>query len=341
MTAIRTNPGLRAAGTPPEQRGTPRDGVRLMLLDRRERRISHHIFTEVVSLLQPGDTLVINTSMTIAASIGATSGDGTPYRVHLSAPQGEDLWLVEIREPSGIGTRPAPDTAAETLALSGGGTIELLARHPRAPRLWLGLFRGVPDLARYLSRHGSPIRYQHTEGEWPLSDYQNVYAVQPGSVEMPSAGRPLTTRLITDLAAHGVTVLPVILHSGIASYESGEVPAEERYQVPEPTAQAINVLRAGGGRLVAVGTTVVRALESAADRLGRLHPTRGITDLVITPERGITVVDGLITGWHDEGSTHRLLLEALAGGDLVDLAYAEASTRGYLTHEFGDSLIVL
>jgi S-adenosylmethionine:tRNA ribosyltransferase-isomerase len=158
---------------------------------------------------------------------------------------------------------------------------------------------------------------------------------------MPSAGRPLTTRLITDLTAHGVAVLPVVLHSGVASYESGEIPAEERYQVPEPTAQAINALRAGGGRLVAVGTTVVRALESAADRLGRVHPTRGVTDLVITPERGVTVVDGLITGWHDNRSTHRLLLEALTDGDLVDLAYAEASSHGYLTHEFGDSLIVL
>ena len=158
---------------------------------------------------------------------------------------------------------------------------------------------------------------------------------------MPSAGRPLTTDIVTRLVAKGVGVTPVVLHTGVASLGSDELPYPERVKVPGWTANRVNDTHRNGGRVVAVGTTVVRALESAADADRTLHPVDGWTDLVVTPDRGIQVVDGMLTGWHEPEASHLLMLEAVAGRDLLADSYRAGLDAGYLWHEFGDSHLIL
>jgi S-adenosylmethionine:tRNA ribosyltransferase-isomerase len=188
---------------------------------------------------------------------------------------------------------------------------------------------------------GRPIRYRHTDGPYPLDAYQTIFAMVPGSAEMPSAGRPFTDRLVTALTTQGVAVAPLTLHTGVSSLEAGEDPYPEWFEVPESTAALVNHTRANGGRVVAVGTTVVRALETTVDSRGRSHPGRTWTDLVIGSDHTLGVVDGLITGWHEPESTHLDLLEAVAGRRLLAESYRNALEHGYLWHEFGDSHLIL
>jgi S-adenosylmethionine:tRNA ribosyltransferase-isomerase len=193
----------------------------------------------------------------------------------------------------------------------------------------------------YLLRHGQPIRYGYLHGTFPLDDYQNVYATEPGSAEMPSAGRPFTADLVTRLAARGVPVVPIVLHTGVSSPESHEPPYPERFLVPEVTARLVTSTRAAGRRVVAVGTTVTRALETTADDVGAVRATEGWTDLVLGPERPARVVNGLVTGLHAPEASHLRLLEAVAGQELVRTAYRAALSEHYLWHEFGDSMLFL
>ncbi|HEY7009185.1 MAG TPA: S-adenosylmethionine:tRNA ribosyltransferase-isomerase, partial [Jatrophihabitantaceae bacterium] len=178
-------------------------------------------------------------------------------------------------------------------------------------------------------------------GRYSAAAYQTVFAREPGSAEMPSAGRPFTAALVTELVSRGIVVAPILLHTGVSSQDAGEPPQPERFRVPEPTARLVNLTRAWGNRVVAVGTTVTRALESAADRDGVVCDRSGWTDLVLGPDRPARVVGGLITGWHAPGASHLQLLEAVAGAPLVDRAYTEALRAGYLWHEFGDSCLLL
>ncbi len=158
---------------------------------------------------------------------------------------------------------------------------------------------------------------------------------------MPSAGRPFTDALVTRLVARGVGVVPITLHTGFSSQEAGEAPQPEWYDVPEATARLVTSTAAAGGRVVAVGTTVTRALESAADADGRVTARRGWTERVVTPADPPRVVDGLVTGWHDPGASHLLLVEAVAGPELTQAAYDAASAERYLWHEFGDAALLL
>jgi S-adenosylmethionine:tRNA ribosyltransferase-isomerase len=171
--------------------------------------------------------------------------------------------------------------------------------------------------------------------DWPLARYQTVYANQPGSAEMPSAGRAFTPELVTRLVAAGIDVAPLVLHTGVSSLEAGEAPHPEWYRVPRFTTERAELARRLGGRVIAVGTTVVRALESAGER------SEGWTDLVIEPDTDLRAVDGLLTGFHDSDSSHLAMLEAVAGHDLLERSYAEAAERGYLRHEFGDLHLIL
>jgi S-adenosylmethionine:tRNA ribosyltransferase-isomerase len=196
-------------------------------------------------------------------------------------------------------------------------------------------------LQDYLAEQGFPIRYSYVRESWPLEYYQTVYATEPGSAEMPSAGRAFTPELITRLIARGVQFAPLLLHTGVASLEDHEPPYEEFYRVPLETARAVNVARAAGKRVIAVGTTSVRALETVADEEGITHPGEGWTRVMITPQRGLRAVNALLTGWHEPQSTHLLMLEALAGMDHLRIAYNEALRRGYLWHEFGDLHLIL
>jgi S-adenosylmethionine:tRNA ribosyltransferase-isomerase len=193
----------------------------------------------------------------------------------------------------------------------------------------------------YLQRHGRPIRYGYVRELWPLDAYQTVFARDPGSAEMPSAGRPFTAELVTELVSRGVLVAPVTLHTGVSSPERGEPPYPERYRVPETTARLVNAVRGWGGRVIAVGTTVVRALETTAAADGTVSAGDGWTSLVVTPERGLQAVDGLLSGWHDHDSSHLQMLEAAAGADLLERSYSTAMARGYLWHEFGDVHLIL
>jgi len=334
-------PPEREAHEPPEARGLARDDVRL-LVSRPDVEPAHARFRELPDILDPGDLLVINTSATLPASVDAVRPGGAVVELHLSTPLPAGLWVVELRQPALPGTLPFhADVGGESLALPGGGRVELLARYPRSGRLWVAVLHLPAPLEDYLALHGRPIRYGHVDRDWPLSAYQTVYANEAGSAEMPSAGRAFTSDLITALVARGVGVTPIVLHAGVGSLETGELPTPEPFRVTATTAARVNATRANGGRVIAVGTTVVRALETVGDTAGRAHPGEGWTELIVTAERGIRVVDGLLTGWHEPAASHLLMLEAVAGRQMLDDAYRAALAGCYLWHEFGDLHLLL
>ena len=336
-----TLPAGREASEPPERRGVPRDGVRLLVA--RPGDVAHRRFHDLPDLLEPGDLVVVNTSATLPSAVDARRADGRRQPVHVSTRLDDGDWVVELRLAGG-----GPDlgaTVGERLYLPGGVRLRLVAPYPdpqaTATRLWRAAV--APRLAPrdYLPAHGRPIGYGYLSGRFPLADRQNVYALRPGSAEMASAGRPFTAGLVARLVARGITLAPVVLHAGVSSPELHEPPVPERFHVPEDTARLVESARASGRRVVAVGTTVVRALESAAGPDGVAAPTRGWTDLVLGPGRPARVVDGLVTGLHPPQASHLLLLEAVAGAALVRSAYGAALERGYLWHEFGDSMLFL
>ena len=152
-----------------------------------------------------------------------------------------------------------------------------------------------------------------------------MFAREPGSAEMPSAGRPFTPALVAELVSRGILIAPVTLHTGVSSPEVGEPPFPERYDVPESTARLVNAVHTWGARVIAVGTTVVRALETVAGPDGTVAAGRGSTGHLVTPASGVRAVDGLLTGWHEPRSSHLQLLEAVAGRDLVERSYREAA----------------
>jgi S-adenosylmethionine:tRNA ribosyltransferase-isomerase len=339
------------AGTPAELRqaggrlgSDARSGVRLMVGHRRDAGITHHRFTELGDVLAAGDVLVVNTSAVVPAALEARGTAGESVRLHLSTEQPGGFWVVEPRRPAGPGTERYRGSPPEILLLPEGGRAELLALYPAGTahqRLWLARLDLPGDTLAYLARAGQPIRYAHVDEPWPLEAYQSVFSRHPGSAEMPSAARPFTHPLVTELVTRGITFAPVTLHTGVSSQEAGEPPYAERYEVPAATASLVNGAHADGRRVIAVGTTVVRALESTADESGRAHPGRGWTELVVTAERGVRVVDGLITGWHEPESSHLAMLEAIAGPDLLAASYTAAVAEGYRWHEFGDSHLIV
>jgi S-adenosylmethionine:tRNA ribosyltransferase-isomerase len=333
VSVAAAQPGRLEAHEPPEARGLRRDEVRMLVAT--GDGLAHGQARDLPAHLRAGDVLVVNTSATLPAALTAVRADGSPLALHLSTPDGPRRWIVELRRD---GERFAGGRAGERLALPGGATATLLAPYLAGARLWLAaLDTAEVPLLDYLARHGAPIRYGYVE----LADYQTVFALHPGSAEMPSAGRPFTPELVTALVARGIAVAPLLLHTGVSSLEAGEVPYPERYAVPAATARAVNAARAGGGRVVAVGTTVVRALETVARADGAVEPGAGWTHHVVTPEVGVRAVDGLLTGWHEPDASHLLMLEAVGGRALVAASYAAALRCGYRWHEFGDVHLVL
>jgi S-adenosylmethionine:tRNA ribosyltransferase-isomerase len=331
-------PHALEAIAPPEARGLARDEVRLMVAQRDSDQIEHAQFRDLPRFVRPGDVLVVNTSKTMPAALAATREDGSELTLHVAtqAPHmpGDAWWVVELRDTKHV-------RAGELIAVGGGASFELAAPYAGGTRLWLARFHGAVALPAHLARHGRPIRYSYVRERWPLADYQTAFALQPGSAEMPSAGRPFTPELISRLVAQGTLVAPLTLHTGVSSPERHEPPYPERYAVPDVTARLVNHVRASGGRVIAVGTTVVRALETTAAPDGTVSASAGWTGLVVTPERGLYAIDGLITGWHEPEASHLQLLEAAAGEQLLRRCYDEALTAGYLWHEFGDSHLVL
>jgi S-adenosylmethionine:tRNA ribosyltransferase-isomerase len=326
------------AREPAEERGRDRADVALMAVSRGDGSIEHARFRDLHRFLRPGDLLVVNTSATLPAALPARLGE-REVELRLSTPTADGNWVVELRtaERLPFGRPPAP----ARVELPAGAHAELLAPYARSERLAVARL-GIGVLYEdYLREHGHPIRYGHMDREWPLSAYQTAFAFDPGSAEMPSAGRPFTPELVAELVARGILVAPVTLHTGVSSLELGEAPYPERFSVPQATARLVNAVRLWRGRVIAVGTTVVRALETVAASDGTVASAADWTNLVVTPERGLRAVDGLITGWHDPDSSHLQLLEAALGRELLERSYGAAIARGYLFHEFGDVQLVL
>ena len=327
---------------PPEARGVARDRVKLLVAT--PERVAHTRFSELGDYLHPGDLLVVNNSTTLPAAVDGIRA-GVAIAVHLSTELDDHVWVVELR-PAADATGHLKDVEpGERIGLPGGAALEVTASYPDAgaagSRLWTVRVAVEGDVTSYLSRHGRPIRYSYVPTQWPLSSYQTVFAMRSGSAEMASAARPFSAELVTRLVSFGIAIAPITLHAGVSSAEPGEPPAAEWFDVPAATARLANSTHAAGARVIAVGTTVTRALESAATQWGVAEAASGWTDLVLGPDRTARLVDGLITGWHDAGASHLLLLEAVAGPDLVSAAYREAIANGYLWHEFGDSALLL
>jgi S-adenosylmethionine:tRNA ribosyltransferase-isomerase len=330
------------AHEPPEARGTARDGVRL-LVSRGDDPPVHTRFRALPSFLRPGDLVVVNRSATIPAALDAWRPGGEPITVHLATPLPDGTWLVEPRQPAADGTTEPflGSVVGEQLVAAGGGRLDVLEAFDGSQRLVVATLDLPPEVLTYLARHGHPIRYKHVPQPWPLDAYQTVFAAEPGSAEMPSAGRPFTAELVTELVTEGVGVAPIVLHTGVSSLEGHEQPYPERFRVPTATADAVNATRTNGGRVVAVGTTVVRALETVAHPNGLVTPGSGWTELVLGPERPARAVDALLTGWHEPRSSHLQLLEAVAPVPVLEAAYAEAVAERYRWHEFGDVHLIV
>jgi S-adenosylmethionine:tRNA ribosyltransferase-isomerase len=333
-------PAVLEATEPAEVRGRGRDDVRLLVARRRDLHLAHGRFWQLPEFLEPGDLVVINTSATLPAAVPTMNG----LELHFSTSLPAGLHLVELREPHGAASVPFTGGApGQRLLLPGAAEVELLARWSGGNRLWVANV-DLPsghDLVSYLHAEGHPIRYSHITRPWPLSAHQTTYGNEPGSAEMPSAGRAFTPEIFTALITRGVAVAPITLHTGVSSPEADEAPYPEPYRVLATTAALVNHTKSRGGRVIAVGTTVVRALETVADDTGMAHPGEGWTELVVTPARGVRVVDGLLTGWHEPRASHLALVETVAGRDLLERSYAAAVDNGYRWHEFGDLHLVL
>lgn len=332
-------PSALQANRPPEDRQLARDEVRLLVTTPSGH--THTTFTHLAEFLAPGDLVVVNRSATAPASLPARSSHGD-ILLNLSTNYGDGVWLAEPRWST---SKPGPlPLAPGDQLMVGDQPIRLLAPYPGLPRLWF--VRSNADFCRLMNDHGRPIRYGYVAEPYPLAAYQTIFAKTPGSAEMPSAGRPFTQGVVRALRQRGVQLAGITLHTGVSSLEieTEQVEAQpmyaEPFHVPVATARLVNATRAAGHRVIAVGTTVVRALESAWDG-NKVCPARGFTRLFIHPQRGVQVVDGLVTGFHDPLASHLAMLYAVAGRETIQDSYRVAVEQGYLWHEFGDSHLIL
>ena len=349
MTGPSTLVGLPPAPGPIEASGRRRDSSRLLAVS--PTAVVDTTFAALGEFLAPGDVLVVNTSATLPAALpveGPAFGRNGPedLLLHLGTELPGRLRLVELRTATGFGSAPFGESRPGSVRLPGAGRAELLSPWPPTPaegpsRLWVARLDVPGDFLAWMADHGRPIRYGEPAEPWPITAYQTVFATEPGSAEMPSAARGFTAELVTSLVSAGVIIAPLLLHCGVSSPEAGEAPQPECYRVPAATAALVNAARAAGRRVVAVGTAAVRALETVADETGTVHPGGGWTELVISPERGVRALDGLITGWHEPEASHLELIAAVAGPELLERSYATAHVLGYHGHEFGDFHLIL
>lgn len=340
------------ASEPPEARGLRRDEVRLMVSNYSTDKVRHTRFDHLAEYLSEGDVLVVNTSRTRSSALLAARKDGVVIELHVSTHLDDDQWTVEARSISETGkTKHLEDArAGEVLSVHGGAKVVLQTPYisdcndnsTPSETLWLARIDFPPDedADDYLSRYGFPIRYNYVKERWSLDYYQTVYATEVGSAEMPSAGRPFTAELLEQLTLKGIQIAPLILHTGVSNIDH-EPPYKEFYRVPSETADIVNTARASGRRIVAVGTTAIRALETVTNADGKTHAGEGWTCLVITPQHGLRSVSALLTGMHEPEASHLAILESLAGLSHIKIAYDEALRSGYLWHEFGDLHLIL
>ncbi|MEV7397006.1 S-adenosylmethionine:tRNA ribosyltransferase-isomerase [Aeromicrobium sp. NPDC092404] len=350
-------PGDRTAPSPAEARGLRRDDVRLLVAD--GEGLTHARFGDVSDHLDPGDLVVVNASQTVAGEVdGLLTGDGPvsgQVVVHVATDLRDGTWVIELRTAPDASRAVLDAATGQVVTLTGVGepaALTLLEPYPREEssptgtgnRLWRAAFAGESGLPALLGRAGRPIAYGYLDRRYPIEAYRTIFGTTPGSAEMPSAARPFTPDVVTRLVSRGIAIAPIVLHTGVSSQEAGEAPQPEWFEVSESTARLVNATKAGGGRIIAVGTTVTRALESAvrgAAGRARVAAAEGWTDRVVTRSAPPQVVDGLITGWHDPAASHLLLVEAVAGPRLTQAAYDAAVAHGYDWHEFGDSALLL
>jgi S-adenosylmethionine:tRNA ribosyltransferase-isomerase len=331
-------PAESNATEPPEVRAGGRDATRLLISSREADNVAR--FQDLPTLLERGDLLVVNESATLPASLPAVGSFG-PFRLNLSTRYGSKLWVAEPRW-SHSRSGPLP-LASGSRFVAAGIPVSVVAPFPGIPRLLFVQFAHAPDGA--MCRLGEPIHYGYVTRSFDLTTYQTIFARVPGSAEMPSAGRPFTRRTLAELETRGVAIASIVLHTGISSLETSDIDPHfppvypEPFEVPAATAEAINRAHRNGRRVVAVGTTVVRALASSTSG-GVVSPTRGFTRAYVHPGREIVGLDGLLTGLHDLGTSHRALLEAFVGVDRIRRAYSQGLAAGFLWHEFGDSHLI-
>jgi S-adenosylmethionine:tRNA ribosyltransferase-isomerase len=362
-------PDALSAQEPPERRGLARDGVRLLAVDRGTGALRHGRFRDLPDLLRPGDCLVLNASRTLPASLPARlygpearprgeapGSQGAPVEVRLARRLDGTTWsallLDAFENPRGAGP-------GDVLRFGAGLAAEVLGpeANPRLVRVRFSRAGAAPvdsaasefsgsALVETLSRLGQPVRYWYAARPWALDWYQTVFAREPGSMEMPSAGRAFTWELLLALRRRGVHSAFLVLHAGLSSYMDAEFDAahpvaEEPYRISAGAAEAVNAAKDAGGRIVAVGTTAVRALESAADATGRIRAGEGLATLRITADHRLRVADGLITGFHEPRASHLDLLKAFLPEGRLREVYAEALRERYLWHEFGDINLIV
>jgi S-adenosylmethionine:tRNA ribosyltransferase-isomerase len=347
------SPDDATAPAPPEERGVARDEVRMLVAT--DEGVAHARFRDLPAYLAPGDLVVVNNSATLAAEFDALLRGRGPVVVHAATRLEDGTWVVELRTAPDASRAILDARAGDALELPASSRLSLLTPYPRADssptgsgnRLWRAAVSGPRSLEQHLVRYGRPIAYGYLDRSYPLAAYQTVFAARPGSAEMPSAARPFSQELVTRLVATGIGVAAVTLHTGVSSQEAGEAPQPEWFEVSSTVARLVNATRACGGRVVAVGTTVTRALESAVVVGGdaaddaQLTASSGWTSRVVSRDDPPRVVTGLVTGWHNPEASHLLLVEAVAGQALTQRAYDEAARGGYLWHEFGDSALLL
>jgi len=318
------------ASVPPERRGLARDGVRMLVTPRSGGASADAHFRDLARTLRRGDLIIVNDSLAAAAT--ATRSDESSLLIHFSTRIAERLWIVEPRG------RVVP---GEAVTLQPCGKLRFLAPLDEAvPRLWYAAVDANGGVAAWLDRFGSPIRYRYVAEEYPLADYQTIFAREAGSAEMPSASRPFTPRIVRELDAAGVGIASVTLHAGVSSLERQERPIAERYVVSSSTAATVNATRRAGRRIVAAGTTVVRALETAASDAA-VTASNGWTELIVTAEHRLRAVDALLTGFHEPQASHLDMLAAFLAPQALREAYAHALNAGYLWHEFGDVNLIV
>ncbi|MGR3766230.1 S-adenosylmethionine:tRNA ribosyltransferase-isomerase [Rossellomorea sp. NS-SX7] len=335
--AVFSIPEQLNASTPIELTGKNRDEVKLMVLNRKTGACIHSHFDQLPAHLKKGDVLVVNNSRTIPASLQGKQGN-RQVEVRLSRKVSSNEWdalilgcMYDTRLPISFGD-------GVKAVMTGKGSENPLIR----------LAFNVEGAVFYdfLYREGQPVRYEYIDTPWPLDKYQTVYGSVPGSVEMASAGRAFSWKLISQLRAEGIEVVCLQLHAGLSYYGDDHWPTPtnhpEEYHLPEETVESIRRAKMNGNRVIAVGTTVVRALETVArDHVGELIAASGVTDLYITKESPLRVVDGLITGLHEPQASHLDLLRAFVPDEHLFRAYRSALAKGYMWHEFGDMNLIL
>jgi S-adenosylmethionine:tRNA ribosyltransferase-isomerase len=333
-----------ACPKPSEERHLNRDEVRL-LVTTKSGETHHGTFKHLPSFLEKGDILVVNTSATIPSALPVTLPDGRAGRLHVSTKLNNTEWLIEIREIDGNKTlRWHKGLEGTIFELPAGATVTLKRRYYKNHNwlnLWVAAFNVHQPLQAYLAGNGRPIQYDKLDHQYPLSYYQTFFSFRPGSSEMPSAGRPFTAPLMDRLLKKGILPVGVLLHTGVSSLEENELPYPEYMEIDPVSAAIINMAKSEGRRIIAVGTTTVRAIETAVTSEGLVVPYRGNTELFIDESYRMKIIDGLLTGFHEPRASHLNMLQAIAGLEHIDRAYQDAINHGYYWHQFGDLHLVL